>query len=1126
MKKHALFLLFLWSQMIFAQKEANNWYFGARAGIRFLDNGTVEPLAGSRMSTAEGCSSYSDAEGNLLFYTDGRNVWDRNHVIMPNGDYIGGTGLLGDPSSAQSAIIIPKKGDPNIYYIFTVDEPHHLNASVYPEQYTGTYLEGNPGNQQEQSLPTADDGFNNGLNYSVVDLSVTGSTGNIGDVTTRNVQLYTYNPADINEAKYKCSEKVTAVSTADGTGYWIITQFTNRIYAFLVNANGVTQTPVVTQIDPMIPISGYRRNAIGCIKASPDGSFIAIAHQQMGTETGGTANNGAVYLYNFDNATGIVSNPIAVKEDINPYGVEFSQGVTKLYISLDSTTGGQVWQYNMLSADIPSSGIRVATNSGSTTLQLGPNGKIYRAVNGGTALDVINSPEESGSLCDYDPAAVALPFGTNSVFGLPPFITSIFKASIVSEGTCFNEVTNFRLQLSDTIDAVVWDFGDGSVTSTDAEPQHLYTAPGNYNVVATLTRNGNTEDIIATITINPTPVANIPPDITACDTNNDGFTSFDLTATTAAILGTQNNPDFSVRYFASQEDADAFIRPLNALDHTNTSNPQTIFARVHNDTNTGCYNVTSFTVSVAPAASLGPTLYTVCDDDTDGDDSNGRAEFNLDDISTDLLLSTGYTVAYYNSENAAQAGTATGLLPQLFYNTVPGAQVIYAHIINTTYPDCSTVVPVTLTVNPLPANVQDATLTQCDIGGNPDGITQFNLAQANGQFSNGNANITISYFLTDADAQADINAISGAYTNVANPQQLIVKVTNITTGCYRILPLSLAVNTNILPPIIRERCDDDGAEDGLAAFILTDTGLETSTNSVTYYASENDALLEQNLLGTTYFTTVANRQSIFARIETNNSCTALQEIILNVHPLPDIEVADTAVVCLNTRDYITIDAGTNGNANLRYAWSTGASTREISINEPGVYTVTVTDVSQPATPCSKVRTITVLPGNIATITDIIIEDLRDINTVTVVATPTGNVTTTYLYSLDKPNGPWQPEPYFYDVEAGLHTVYVYDSSGCGIVQQQVAVLSVPRFFTPNGDLSNDYWYITGLNGTAYFNTTIHIYDRYGKLITSVDRNSAGWDGTLNGIPLPATDYWYVLTLQDGRVVKGHFSLVR
>ena len=114
MKKITLLLL-LFTLGASAQKEANNWLFGHFAGIHFLEDGTVEALNGSAMTTNEGCSSISDVNGNLLFYTDGRSVWDRNHVIMPNGDYFAGTGLLGDPSSTQSGIIIPSSDNPDIY---------------------------------------------------------------------------------------------------------------------------------------------------------------------------------------------------------------------------------------------------------------------------------------------------------------------------------------------------------------------------------------------------------------------------------------------------------------------------------------------------------------------------------------------------------------------------------------------------------------------------------------------------------------------------------------------------------------------------------------------------------------------------------------------------------------------------------------------------------------------------------------------------------------------------------------------------------------------------------------------------------------------------------------------------
>lgn len=204
MKKNVALLLLFISCFAFSQQEASVWYFGANAGLKFNPDGSVTPLGNGQINTNEGCSTIADFNGNLLFYTDGRTVWDRNHVIMPHGNYFAGTGLYGDPSSTQSGIIVPKPGNANVYYIFTVDEPHHLNATAYPNAYSGTYNEG--------SIPTADDGRNNGLNYTEVDLSLTGTNGSIGDVSTAISHLVTYDPNPAGQQiRFKCSEKITAV---------------------------------------------------------------------------------------------------------------------------------------------------------------------------------------------------------------------------------------------------------------------------------------------------------------------------------------------------------------------------------------------------------------------------------------------------------------------------------------------------------------------------------------------------------------------------------------------------------------------------------------------------------------------------------------------------------------------------------------------------------------------------------------------------------------------------------------------------------------------------------------------------------------------------------------------------
>jgi len=159
-KNFCLSILLLSSFFSFAQNEASYWYFGNRAGLRFdSSTGTVNAVTDSQLSTLEGCTTISDENGNLLFYSDGRFVWNRNHQIMPNG-----TGINGDNSSTSSGVIIPKPQDPNFYYLFTVDEPHHD--------------------------PSQREGGNFGLNYSQINMTANGGLGEV-DTTLKNIPLIT-----------------------------------------------------------------------------------------------------------------------------------------------------------------------------------------------------------------------------------------------------------------------------------------------------------------------------------------------------------------------------------------------------------------------------------------------------------------------------------------------------------------------------------------------------------------------------------------------------------------------------------------------------------------------------------------------------------------------------------------------------------------------------------------------------------------------------------------------------------------------------------------------------------------------------------------------------------------------
>jgi gliding motility-associated-like protein len=137
----------------------------------------------------------------------------------------------------------------------------------------------------------------------------------------------------------------------------------------------------------------------------------------------------------------------------------------------------------------------------------------------------------------------------------------------------------------------------------------------------------------------------------------------------------------------------------------------------------------------------------------------------------------------------------------------------------------------------------------------------------------------------------------------------------------------------------------------------------------------------------------------------------------------------------------------------------------------------------------------------------------------------------YEYAIDNENGPYQQSNLFVNIPYGTRTIFVRDRNGCGIAQEQIVqdltVEGFPKFFSPNGDGVNDLWqYIPPESGGEITLVSIEIYDRYGQFLVSINPDSRGWDGTINGNSLPASDYWFRARSSTNKEVSGHFSLTR
>ncbi|WP_298898960.1 choice-of-anchor L domain-containing protein [uncultured Psychroserpens sp.] len=431
------------------------------------------------------------------------------------------------------------------------------------------------------------------------------------------------------------------------------------------------------------------------------------------------------------------------------------------------------------------------------------------------------------------------------------------------------------------------------------------------------------------------------------------------------------------------------------------------------------------------------------------------------------------------------------------------------------------------TENPI---VFDSVLIECDQ--NQDGLTFYNLFDAEPLVTSNDSSIFISdFFLTENDAEQNMNAIVGANTfeNTIPFQTVYARVVN-QANCFSIAEVELQISNNIIaiPPL--ETCDNDPV-DGFTNFNLNDirTTIEPQIPmdaSVSFYETEIDAFFDTNALPNTYQNISPNTQTIFVKVESNNQCYSISTVELVVLYTPVLLDDETFIYCLNSfPETITLVGGVLNDEpnNYYYEWLFNGSTTAVNttfndINEPGNYTVIVTDPNG----CSSSRTITVLASNLATIDNVIVTEGSSNNSVTIEVSGEGD----YEFALDDPDGDYQSENTFTNVTSGFHTVFVRDINGCGITEETISVLGFPKFFTPNGDPYNERWQVYGVNSQFNQGTDIKIFNRYGKLLTQFDNESAGWDGTLNGQALPSDDYWFTVTLIDGRTFKGHFALKR
>ena len=468
MKQLVAIILILFSWVCaYSQTETSVWYFGDNAGVDFKSGSPIAITDGA-LATREGCASICDNTGAILFYTEGTIVWNKNHQIMENGE-----GLLGDFSSTQSAIVIPLPNSEYIYYIITV-------PSVY-----------NSGDEM--------------LRYSIADLSM---NNGLGKIIEKNVPIYT-----------PVTEKVTALKKANGVDFWVITheRSSNKFLAFSLTAEGIDiDNPIESNVGTVhaFPLSNY----VGHLRASPLGNYISCAIH-------GTLK--LFELFDFNNETGKVSNPIVFPDYLGAYGVEFSPDESKLYLS-KIRDQAEIFQVN-LEFDEPDDIVNSLISIGVSpsyevgALQLGPDKKIYVALDFSNYLGVINEPNQLGEECEFILDGVYLE-GKQGRLGLPNFVTNFFEADFTYQPDCYGDSTWFSLQYLGSMDSVHWDFGDPTTGednySKQENPFHVFSSPGTFLVKIVIFTSNGEYPIEKNVVIFPDPQVDIGNDTSLCSQTN------------------------------------------------------------------------------------------------------------------------------------------------------------------------------------------------------------------------------------------------------------------------------------------------------------------------------------------------------------------------------------------------------------------------------------------------------------------------------------------------------------------------------------------------------------------------------------------------------------------------------
>ncbi|GAB2801982.1 hypothetical protein GCM10027275_55250 [Rhabdobacter roseus] len=904
--------------------EGAKWFFGNNAGLDF-SGGAPVAITDGKLNTPEGSSSIANSKGELLFYTDGIKIFDKegNEMVCQADSCLP---LLGSPNSTQSALIVPQPTCRGCDYLYTVFTTTDINDT--------TKL----------------------LTTTVVDMRREGGKGAIVEQNTILQQSTT--------------ERLASVRNDRDSTFWIISHDygSNVFRVYHATTGGLTEAgtyPLGMAHDTPTKGEGYMKFS------APDSTGL----RRLAVVVPGPPNN-YVEIFTFSDSTGVLGYERTV--DLGPappkaYGVEFSPDGEKLYVSYignGSDTASLLVQYDISLGDsalVAES--RIVIDSSRTqkfgALQIGSDGRIYMAIEGSQFLAVIGEPDQNSvTAIEYERNGVSLG-GRTSQLGLPSLVQNFTQESdgpgFQADGFCSGAPTTFQASpLCQPIeDTYTWNFGDGSapVSGKETEVQHTYRNPGIYTVTMRAVNQCKDTTFTQEIEIFATPEPiDLGPDRDEC--RNAVRLEINVEAEEYFWL-------YNGRLFGREK----------VLSATNTGQYIGIAA---NGPQGACFRVDTLELTLRrpPAFSLGPDT-TMCNDSSIVLSAPGLTwrEFtwNTGETTRDITVRQPgmYFVEVKNANDCYNEDTiqvvarprariTADLLTPTGCTTADGAITVTAIAPPGTYNYAWTSLDSTV-LGTLPelTGLREGSYS-LRVSGNPQACTtdtSFALRSAANTLQM--SPLIDNAACTQPDSGAIALNITGGQPNVFrwrnNRGQIIgtdSSINNLSPGTYS-LEASDAGGCTFTLTGIRVGLDQDnlanlGPDRGKCigdTVHLMPYAVDFPGNQYIWGNGSTDRTLIVQEDGT-YTLTVRNPE---------NGCEATDQVLVRSTPPPVLDLAPENVLCVDAGGVITLDA--RGRGELSYFWpQTGDSTQRIQVDRTGQYLV----IAMNAQGCSVEKTTVVL----------------------------------------------------------------------------------------------------------------------------------------------------------------------